>query len=58
MTPKAASLWARSEFRTDWNPRRGIGCGLSAGLVFRRGGMLGREEIEELEQEFTGEVAR
>jgi hypothetical protein len=50
VTPKAASLWARSEFRTVWNPGRGIGCGLSAGLVFRQGGMLCREEDEELEQ--------
>jgi hypothetical protein len=44
VTPNAASLWARSELRTDWNPGRGNGCGLSAGLVFRRGGMVNSEE--------------
>jgi hypothetical protein len=41
LTPRAASLCARSELRTVWNPGRGKGWGLSAGLVLRRGGMVG-----------------
>jgi hypothetical protein len=47
VTPNAASLWARSELRTVWNPGRGRGWGLSAGLVLRRGGMVRSEERRE-----------
>jgi hypothetical protein len=44
VTPNAASLCARSEFRMVWNPGRGNGWGLSAGLVFRQGGMMNDED--------------
>jgi hypothetical protein len=48
VTPRAASLWARSEFSTDWNPGQGSGWGLSAVLVLQRGGMLEDTEGEEV----------
>jgi hypothetical protein len=50
VTPNAASLWAKSELRTVWNPGLGGGWGLSAGLVFRRGGMMNDEVKTESEQ--------
>jgi hypothetical protein len=61
VTPRAASLWARSEFSTVWKPGGG-GFPPSRGLlslVFRRGRDMIREVVlEMLGRLYTEEVAR